>query len=1054
MKRLLAFDLNARRRAVMPGGAFAALADGLSSELLPLLQAKSFPIPEAKARLTRVGGRCPVHGVLLDFDPWLPHRHHCGLCKRDYQGAEHDAWWAMNAQLWTVERAVHAASLYLLRGDPAHAALAEAILQELASRYAKWPNRDNVLGPSRPFFSTYLESIWLLNACHALSLLETAGRHGEGNVIRALLLEPSAALIAEFPEGRSNRQVWNDIAILSAWTLLGREAEIARRLVAPASLPWLLEHGLLVDGTWYEGENYHLFAHRGLWYGVEWLRATGRTLSPVLDDRFHRGFLTPFAGVLPDSTLPARRDSQYAVSVRQWRLAEYCELGQAHRADPRIAALLARLYAPVGSVAGQDRSGRRFSTADAERHDAPGPLTRADLSWRGLLMARDDTPGGCLAESEGNRSRHAGGGIQSQTKDPLLQWSAGDAPCAPNLSRAMPSVCLPSQGLAVIRRDEGRVYVALEGGETGGGHGHPDRLALTVQADAERWLDDPGTGSYVERALHWYRSTLAHHAPLVNGASQQRRPARLLAFEDRGGAGWIRKRTQDIAPGVGMTRTVVVCDGHLLDVLEWEAEEPVAITLPITGAARVPSALAWVPEVRRGAGGLEDGFDFLQAVERARLPGETGVAASSAAVPPGALIELLPLASRGHGTARVWYAGSVPLQLLRADAPAPPYGVGTADLLASNDATTPAARRTQRHWLEGRGSRGRIVGVWQWTLEGERAMAVGVERVSFPQSSQLADGSPSGTVAVIETADGTISTHRETETGWQIALTARHAQSSIDLSVLESAAQTVDAGNVEIPYDAPRPLTERTAITVPPTIGMEAPSLSASLPSQTVVTLGEAHYRRSELPWTRSHAPSARLAIARTTEALIVRVSMRLTDDELAEGPPVSARWGSGPPTGMPDNPLDNERADVNVSGVQWYFTGSGTAWEAAGLVALLAETSVNSRATGESPDARAAASRVRCTPLQPAGEATPAPDCQWERSTSGWDLQLVWPLAALPLRNGAGGVAVGFQLVVNEAVEGRERRLGQLALGGGGGFSYLRGDRENPADALLLRFP
>ena len=34
-----------------------------------------------------------------------------------------------------------------------------------------------------------------------------------------------------------------------------------------------------------------------------------------------------------------------------------------------------------------------------------------------------------------------------------------------------------------------------------------------------RWLDDMGTGSYVDPSLHWYRSTLAHNAPLLDGKS-------------------------------------------------------------------------------------------------------------------------------------------------------------------------------------------------------------------------------------------------------------------------------------------------------------------------------------------------------------------------------------------------------------------------------------------------------------------------------------------------------------------------------------------------------
>ena len=53
----------------------------------------------------------------------------------------------------------------------------------------------------------------------------------------------------------------------------------------------------------------------------------------------------------------------------------------------------------------------------------------------------------------------------------------------------------------------------------------------------------------------------------------------------------------------------------------------------------------------------------------------------------------------------------------------------------------------------------------------------------------------------------------------------------------------------------------------------------------------------------------------------------------------------------------------------------------------------------------------------------------------------------------GAGFVAgeqVLVQVVVNEMQPGRWRRAGQLALVGGGGWVYLRGDRESAAAAAL----
>jgi hypothetical protein len=254
----------------------------------------------------------------------------------------------MGAQLWTAERAVHAAALHSLRGDARHGALAARILRAYTDRYLTWPNKDNVLGPTRPFFSTYLESIWLLNLCHALALLEgcatAAWTPSDAQMVRERVLEPSATLIASYHEGGSNRQVWNEVALGSALRLLGRDTEARARLDAIGGVRWQIANGLDAGGSWYEGENYHLFAHRGLWYGVELMRAMDEPLSPALDAKYSAGFIAPFEGLLPDETFPSRRDSQYGSSIRQWRTAEWCELGWVHTQDRRLAALLSRLY--------------------------------------------------------------------------------------------------------------------------------------------------------------------------------------------------------------------------------------------------------------------------------------------------------------------------------------------------------------------------------------------------------------------------------------------------------------------------------------------------------------------------------------------------------------------------------------------------------------------------------------------------------------------------------------------------------------------------------------
>jgi hypothetical protein len=976
---LLVVDWAERRRLAVPGGPWAGLADGLRAELEPFRH-RDLPIPARKARLTRVGGRCPRDGALLAFDPWAPERHPCPRC--DFVGTrpeDHD-WWAMGAQLWTVERAVHAAALARLRDEPALADLAWRILRGLADRYAEWPNEDNVLGPSRPFFSTYLEAIWLLHACHALALLEADGATPAGDRVRAQLVAPSAELVASFDEGRSNRQVWNEVALLAAWRVLGEHERVAARLATRGVVPLLLD-GLLPDGSWYEGENYHLFAHRGLWHGVQLLRAAGAELPPAAFARYREGFATPFAGLLPDDTLPSRRDTPYAVSVRQWRFAEWCELGLAEtartgRADTRLAGLLARLYG------GRDRAdvdaggplARSRSTADAERNGPPERLARAVLSWRALLCGLERLP---AAE----------------------RWAPA-------------SVCLPSQGLAVLRRNAGRTYVALDGGHTGGGHGHPDQLALTLQQDAARWLEDPGTGSYVERALHWYRSTLAHHAPLLGDASQPRMPAALVAYEERGGAGWVVKRLDGLPGGATVTRSVVVCDGYLVDLLEWEGAAGQPLMLAIAGEAtaveRTDGAVAptaWTRIALPGAGGLEDGFDFLDDVQSAPMPGTLvlDVPAHSAASPTAPAPGSPGAAATGDGTsespagrkARCWVAASGPADIVRARVPGPPE----------------RSPRT-RHWVRSAQPAGRLVTVWSWPAPDGPDQAVAEVRLDAAAPPH----------AVVTTRCGTRAAHAPAPHGWHIALEVRGATSSIDLDgrvIVEGAATP------------PTPATEPAAPVAPAAPACTPlPSLSPDClrqpPGTEVqgalrITLGAEAYRPTERPWADAGAPTAHLALAVVDDLLLVDVR---ADTGTVVVPPPDA-----------ENALDNERPEVNADGLQWYLaTRPGAPWRAAGIV-------LPQDAPGEEPGVPRQVRLVR-------GGAAPA--CRWRTTPTGWAARLAVPLADIA---GPDGV-FALELVVNERPPHRERRRGQLVLSGGRGSAFLRGDREASDHALAFRRP
>ena len=950
--------LRARAALAAPGGPFAALAASLAADVDRVITA-GVHVADRKARLTRVGGRCPVHGSEFRFDPFSPDRFHCPACGRDYAGREHEQFWLYRYQLWLAERAVHAAALHALLGRAEHAAFAGRVLAEAADVYPRLPNRDNVLGPTRPFFSTYLESLWLLALCVALDLLESSGAADPalGGRVRDQLVAPSRALVASYPEGRSNRQVWNAAARLAASRLLGDAAGADDAAHGADGVAAALADGLLADGTWYEGDNYHQFAHRGLWYGVAVAERAGSALDAALVARFDTGFAPPFLVALPDDTLPARRDSQYAASLRQWRWAEWCEIGRARALPDQRRALLdgalGRLYGP-GAPAGD--TGRWRASGEAERNELPVALSRADLGWKSLLFA-----------------------------DPAPPAAAG-APAA----RAPASVLLPAQGLAVLRGDAGQLYAALDYGAPGGGHGHPDRLNVILQDGPARWLDDPGTGSYVERTLHWYRSTLAHAAPLADGRSQPRSAGALGGYDDAHAAVGVvgAQATAHVAPGVVAVRTLVLAGDTLVDRLEWRAGHAVVLDLPLPVGGDLldveAQAAAWRPTERPGAGGLEDGFDFLTDVEAVDAPSHAWRLR----------------AQRDEARADLWVRATVPVAPWRARAPAPPGRPGPARL----------------HVIRAEAARGALVCVW--SLRGA------VARV---------DVGGDGAVTVTH-ADGGSDVHRPARAGdaaWRVE--RRDAAGQAAAFTLRLPVVGVPAPDA--PATSPAPAT-------PPRGARAAPPPAWGVPAggpPLAFVLGRAHYRRSEASWEEAGRPTATVAFAAVRGALDVIVTVRLGR------PPVFVPRGA-------DNPLDNERAGINGDGVQLYLgpaapDGARTAdgWllvpEPPGPRVRVARVTVRGPGAARVPDPTASwqptpdgyelRCRVRTAALARGARA----------AGSGAPALLVDVLVnEMP----AGRERRRGQLVLSGTGQG----------GAGDAFVYLRGDRHDPARGVVLRLP
>lgn len=819
-------QLDDRRR--IASGALAPLADSLSADLEPVM-ARPLHIPGDKALLSRIGGRCESDGTDLEFDPFSPHAHRCPACGRVHTGEWHDQWWLYPYHLWLAERAVHAAVLHAVRGDPRHRDLTHAILSGYADRYLDYPNRDNVLGPSRLFFSTYLESLWLLHVTIAADLLEHAGDRAVADLVRKRIAAPAVELIEEYHEGTSNRQVWNTAAIVSAHAFLGERPDAAAIAGALADAESTLLQAVGEDGAWYEGDNYHQFAHRGLWYVVTLGERLGYEFQKATMARFTAGFAAPFRSMLPDFTYPARKDSRYAASLRQWRFAETCELGLARVNDPLLRWSLERIYAddiPAGDT------GRSRSSGEAERNTPAVGLSRADLGWRSLLFARDALPS-----------------------------EPGVAPR---------SVTIESQGLTIHRRDAGAAYVALDWGESGGGHGHPDRLNLIFSHGSSRWLDDLGTGSYVDPSLHWYRSTLAHNAPLVDGASQRRVNGELIARTDDGAFSVIAARADGIAPGVRVDRTIVTAADYFIDEVRWWSPHSVRFELPVHFDGE-SNELRFTRATLTGAGGVEDGFDFIRDAERA-------------IVGPDSPVRLEAVHGTHGAAASLWSDQAI--EWLRARGPG-----------------QPATESRRFQVIRQHGWHGVIRSVWTWKPEAVQvAHSAGAIEVSVEGRTDRHEFDANGWH--VEAADSSAIDIERPPLGLQASPDAGRPGGSADAS---SAGARQPAGDRSDP-ELGRSVAPLRA--VPLVAGAPAAEWFSDAPDPdgsgwTVFELGAEHYRRSELSWEEAGRPAARVAIRAEPDAIVV--------DVFAEAPELVLVPADA------TNPYDNEHPDINGHGVQLY---------------------------------------------------------------------------------------------------------------------------------------
>ncbi|HYF40454.1 MAG TPA: heparinase II/III family protein, partial [Gemmatimonadales bacterium] len=620
----------------------------------------------------------------------------------------------------------------------------------------------------------------------------------------------------------------------------------------------------------------------------------------------------PALTALPDRTFPARKDSRFGVSLAQPMYLELWEVGLARlsrseNAPAELWSWLQELYVTPAPSA---------QTFDSYLHEAgdrqlPATRTRSDLSWWALLEMVPALPQDC-------------------------------PPWAPA------GTFMESQGLALLR--DGSRYVSVECGNHGGGHGHPDRLNLTLHADGQYWLPDFGTGSYVARDLFWYRSTLAHNAPRLDGVSQPLADAVCDNFDQKEGWAWVRGRFQNLS------RTVVAGPRYVLDILELSDAEDHVLDLPfhLSGESEVENPGTWFP---------------------AELPAEEFVREPERFVPAADGTFVLRSSSRGATLAiHLLFDG----YLIRARAPGPPHVPGLRTF----------------YIVRGEGRKLRVISV-----------------LDSSQRRQGVTGLRSaGTAVEVQTMNG-VEHHTPTVEGWEI----RTGSSTVQLTGAQRHAA---------PFE---PLVQTNRPSVARGIALQvvdAPMLDGTLggfdTGDPLELDHEDQYRRSEEPYAGPEEFSARAYVNWNDEGLYLAVEV--TKPEVFPRDPNTAPLR-----------LDNEPDEIHGDGIQVYLQLPGEETVHGFLIVpsvsgdLITRPATGTATEGDSVSGSWQASETGyavTVGIQPAG---------WDRYRPGEEL--------------------GFDLLINQMLPERTRRAGQLVWSGGGGWVWLRGDRQDPARLGRLEF-
>lgn len=436
-----------------------------------------------------------THLVASPAYRYYPGPYRCPTCGKTYDAPRYQAAHALEVHHLISQAALDMALVFAIENKPEYAAKSAEILLKYADVYPG-PHTSNVAGGIME--QSLDESVWVIRLAKAYDLIRNDLTADQRVRIEKFLHTVADGLLKTNPGG--NWSSWH----LSAVGVVGYAID------DEALVNWSLDHfknqiqvDLGDDGIWPESLHcYHYYVLQAFTHlaeaarhaGVDLYRYEGKPGKSML-----KMLTAPLPLAYPDLRLPAINDGWFD----SYPPGEIYETAYRQTGDPLFAWVLAA-HCPKG----------------ADPRHVGTPATDSMRNSRYALLFGSDLPAN-LPKPE----------LHSATTTTL--------------------------GICALRSVDDSAMMTFHYGPFTG-HGHIDKMAITLWAHGKLWAADYGTQGYGSASVRWFQSACSHNMIIVDG----KEPART---RERAADLWLgdplvegaRSTTQEAYPGVTWTRTVI-----------------------------------------------------------------------------------------------------------------------------------------------------------------------------------------------------------------------------------------------------------------------------------------------------------------------------------------------------------------------------------------------------------------------------------------------------------------------------------------------------------------